>query len=767
LKRTLLFFLIFLTAVCSLWAEVRFAGLDLTANNLLLFKVRSDSPDCGAYDTLFKADLATGTLTQLTHFPERLVYLSGRKVLQLQNRFGVFHSAATFSDFQPYPVFDSFVAEDTILQGKLNPLALSPNGRYLLYLKPSSPAYGDLFLVDLQAESEQLVTKDIEIDLESTPVVWAPDSSFFVYSKDAVIYYISVRQLEDEWVIDESYRQIGEGRIGNMGAGREASLYYLSDSLVYELDSRELATRALYKGYLDIGSLVGKIPFKFDVNFDRFWISPQGTHILLNKGGRNLFLYSLSVEDFSSTGESQSLPYLYLPRNTEIARVLWSSEGMLTILTAGSENGTPTSRIYRLEVDGTLASSVFQRLELEGVQDLVLSPEQSTVAAVLADRLLLYDYATWAEVSSHPFRRPLQVVWVSEAELVIAGEQTTEVLQLESGQRRLLSISQPEEYSFSADETAVLARVGRKVYQWDLKVQDTGGQPGWRETEPIALRPPKGISDSYRVYLEDTPDRLFKNMVMIRDTERLGTSQLLDRQPPRLEPFPEEDEALDFVIFDHGSRIRRRELSLAFNVVDSVEGLPIVLSTLESYGLRCTFFVNGEAIRSYPDAVREIAGSGHEVGSLFSIHFNMTDSRFKLDREFIKRGLAQNEDEYHQATGKELSLLWHAPYYFVNSDIVQVSREMNYTYVGRDVDPLDWVTREMSLTTENIYLSSSRLVERIIDKKKPGSIVPILVGVPETGREDYFFQRLDLLVDGLIKRGYEIVPVSTLIEHAE
>jgi len=221
------------------------------------------------------------------------------------------------------------------------------------------------------------------------------------------------------------------------------------------------------------------------------------------------------------------------------------------------------------------------------------------------------------------------------------------------------------------------------------------------------------------------------------------------------------------VIFDHGSRIRRRELSLAFNVVDSVEGLPIVLSTLESYGLRCTFFVNGEAIRSYPDAVREIAGSGHEVGSLFSIHFNMTDSRFKLDREFIKRGLAQNEDEYHQATGKELSLLWHAPYYFVNSDIVQVSREMNYTYVGRDVDPLDWVTREMSLTTENIYLSSSRLVERIIDKKKPGSIVPILVGVPETGREDYFFQRLDLLVDGLIKRGYEIVPVSTLIEHAE
>ena len=92
---------------------------------------------------------------------------------------------------------------------------------------------------------------------------------------------------------------------------------------------------------------------------------------------------------------------------------------------------------------------------------------------------------------------------------------------------------------------------------------------------------------------------------------------------------------------------------------------------------------------------------------------------------------------------------------------------MNYVYVGRDVDPLDWVTRETSVTTRNIYLPAGTLVERVIQEKKPGSIVPVLVGRPEGVREDYFFHKLDVLIDGLIKRGYAIVPVSVLIEHAE
>jgi len=37
---------------------------------------------------------------------------------------------------------------------------------------------------------------------------------------------------------------------------------------------------------------------------------------------------------------------------------------------------------------------------------------------------------------------------------------------------------------------------------------------------------------------------------------------------------------------------------------------------------------------------------------------------------------------------------------------------------------------------------------------------------PDGGRNDYLFHRLDVLLNGLIERGYEVVPVSTLMDNA-
>ncbi len=169
--------------------------------------------------------------------------------------------------------------------------------------------------------------------------------------------------------------------------------------------------------------------------------------------------------------------------------------------------------------------------------------------------------------------------------------------------------------------------------------------------------------------------------------------------------------------------------------------------------------------------MKGIADSGHEVGSLFYTYFDMTDARFEITEEFIKEGLAKNEDEYFDATGAELSLLWHAPYYSVSPVIIEASREMNYTYVGRDVDSLDWVPHTQDSDLAGLYRTSAQIVERILREKKPGSIIAMRVGIPGedtpyVGRDDYLFDKLDLLIERLSERGYEIVPVSELIENA-
>ena len=748
----------------SLPAEVSFSDLDLAQNDMLLFRATSSSPIYGDYDTLFWADLSPDdfVLKQLTFFPERIMRLEEDGSLQIQNRFGLFRTDPQLKRVEAIESFPSFIADNRVVSGKLNPLQLSPNGRYLLYMKQNSSSFGDLVLFNIQDSQETVISSGIEISLKAPPTIWSPDSQFVIYCKSGALYYLSITQLREKRLISEEYRQIGTGQIGSVRWGRGNSLYYISGSLVFRLDSRELFTRALYSGYLQIGSISGKIPFVFDPNFDSFWISPDGKQLLLNKGGRNVFLYLLTPEDFLSVGETQSLPYLYLPRNTRIKKVLWPTSGTITILTEGIEQGTKRSSVYRLQIPGGALpeSPVFSQEQVEQVQDLILSPDEESLALIQEDRVILLDYELWKKSLEHKHSNPLHVLWSSGDDLIIAGAHYTELWDTDSGDSRIIALSQAGDFSFSPDEQNIYLTVQGESYS-------TVSERNFWESGPVVLREKQVATVRFRVYLEQAFRGQYRNMIMVRDIRQYGTRPLVPERELKFEPYPDSDEPLDFVNFVHGSRIRQREVALVFNAVDSIDGLTQILNTLGDYGLRATFFVNGEVIRRYSDAVLEIAQSGHEVGSLFYTYFDMTDSRFHLDKDFIKRGLARNEDDYYQATARELSLLWHAPYYFVSSEIIAASKEMNYTYVGRDVDSLDWVTEEVSQTTPGIYLPSAKLVERIIEQKRPGSIIPILLGIPKGKRADYLFQKLDLLIDGLLKLGYSIVPVTTLIEHAK
>ena len=145
----------------------------------------------------------------------------------------------------------------------------------------------------------------------------------------------------------------------------------------------------------------------------------------------------------------------------------------------------------------------------------------------------------------------------------------------------------------------------------------------------------------------------------------------------------------------------------------------------------------------------------------------MTDARYGADEQFIRRGLAQNEREYFRATGRELALLWQAPFYFVNSMILEAAEQMNYTHIGRDIIILDAKSnRDPNFETSHFYESAASIVENIIAEKRPGSIIPITIGKPDGGRSDYLFQYLEGLINNLIALGYEIVPVSAQIDIA-
>jgi peptidoglycan/xylan/chitin deacetylase (PgdA/CDA1 family) len=745
----------------SAFADISFTDLKLSADDSLLFKAQTDFPGFGNYSTLFLSNLRQKAITQLTFFPEKIMLLNNNSVLQIQNRFGVFRTEPGFKDIKAVKICPAFAQGNEIESGKISPVKASPDGNYVVYFKPLSAAFGNLMLYDFENNKEIIVSQNIELNLTEPPVEWSTDSLYFVYCKEYKIYYFSIEQLRKNRVIAETYRNIAEGGITNVNWDNLGNLYYINDTLVYRLVGSEFFTRGLYINFLKLGTIVGKIPFPFETNFDSFRISPDGRKILYNKGGKNIFLYLLNPVDSQYQGAITNLPYLYLPHNAMITKIIWSDDDYITLLAERLENGKSKTSLYRIAIPIPDENKTFAKLNVADVKDMFLSNDGNKIVLLKQDTVEVYDYRRWNKLHeiSHP--KVLQVLWKSDSELVIAGAFYIELYNINTKSRQFITLSQPGIFGFSKTDNLILTKIDTKIYS------TPAAEVSWQSANEYNTAQDQAAGKDYRVYIEKVEYGNYKNMIMVRDLKGLTTVTLFPFKEFIYESYPEKETPIDFTFFNHGSRIRRREVALVFNAIDSIEGLHQVLKTLAQYGLRCTFFVNGEFIRRYPDSVREIAESGHEVGSLFYAYFNMTDARFQIDAEFIKKGLARNEDEYYAVSGNELSLLWHAPYYFVNSEIIKASKEMNYAYIGRDIDTLDWVTKDDKNISSGIYFSSAALVERIIKMKKPGSIIPIRLGSLDAGRDDYLFQRLDILINALLKLGYEVVTVSTLMEHAK
>jgi len=191
-----------------------------------------------------------------------------------------------------------------------------------------------------------------------------------------------------------------------------------------------------------------------------------------------------------------------------------------------------------------------------------------------------------------------------------------------------------------------------------------------------------------------------------------------------------------------------------------------ILHTLEKYNVRSTFFINGEFIRRYPAETGRIVEAGHECGSMFYTAMDLTTSEdFLVDVNFVRRGLARNEDEFFDLTGKELSVIWHAPYYAANKAVLEAGDLAGYIYVDRSLDPLDTVTFEQAAMGDiSTYKTSNMIIEDIVSQLEDEMIIPVAVGVGAGSRENFLYDKLDLLLVAILDAGYDIVSVSELLK---
>jgi peptidoglycan/xylan/chitin deacetylase (PgdA/CDA1 family) len=210
------------------------------------------------------------------------------------------------------------------------------------------------------------------------------------------------------------------------------------------------------------------------------------------------------------------------------------------------------------------------------------------------------------------------------------------------------------------------------------------------------------------------------------------------------------------------TKYTKPRVALAIDCLDSADGITTILNCLAKYNLKATFFFNGEFIRRFPNAVQEILNQDHTCASMFYTTFSLDTSDFKIDEEFIRKGLARNEDDFFESTGGELNLIWHAPEYFSNQVLKNASILSGYKFIDNVLDVKDTVSIEQALFGISQYIPTSELIENIVGNAQNGSIIPISSGISEGKRIDYLYDKLDLVLSGLLKRNFDIVTINEL-----
>jgi peptidoglycan/xylan/chitin deacetylase (PgdA/CDA1 family) len=727
----------FLFAALDLGAGIRFSGLNLSGDRLLLGASAFDSGT-----QLFLGGLGAGTVKQLSASPEKLTVLSGGATILVQSPFGLQSLSGGLPETVPgFPPFTGAFA----VSGGADTIAPSADGKWALFVEPASYGRGDLVLLDVKSGARRVISAGIERPGKFFPASWSADSQLFIYEKTGKLYFYTVNTPTPP-PSDENFRYVGEGGISSV-RWTSGGFYYLKESVLYLVRTAEVIGKSVYTSFLEIGSVAASLPFSFDPNFDVFETAPDRSGLIFVKNRRTVFYYPLGNER-----PSQPLPYIPATWPFNGVTVLWGADSATVLFGSGTEVAA-----YRIET----GAESFQKLAAPNGRAAALSPDGKKLLVWGGAGAFLYDYAKWTlekTLSRHPV---LTCAWINADECVVGGERLVDKVTLSTWQAELIALSAVDEYGFNRADGRIMARAGEAWYATD-------GVTLWRQVQAAPMTDPVEASPLYRVYLDSQKNGFFENMIMVRNLSGSGAYPLfpvigLTRSgfgshgfggaPPPVSELPG--------VFNHGSR-ESRKIALCFDVYDDDTGLYPVLETLQRYGVKATFFVNGEFIRRHPEGAAVIAAGGHEGASLFFTQMDLSDARYRVDREFIQKGLARNEDEYYKASAGELALLWHPPWYAVSPEIAAAAAAAGYRTVGRDIDPGDWINRDDLRRLGLDQAAAADMIDAVMDAVQGGSIIPIRLGKLSGGRADYLFNSLELLLDALLRSGYEPGPVSLL-----
>ena len=183
------------------------------------------------------------------------------------------------------------------------------------------------------------------------------------------------------------------------------------------------------------------------------------------------------------------------------------------------------------------------------------------------------------------------------------------------------------------------------------------------------------------------------------------------------------------------------KVALTMNCAWNADDIDSILGTLEKNNVKITFFVVGEWVDKYPEAVKKIHAAGHEIAN----HSNKHPHVNKLSLEENISEIKQCSEKVKNLTGTE-TVLYRAPYGEYNNTVINAAKEGNHLAIQWNIDTLDYTGIE-----------GQDMWQRLQDKIKSGSIILMHNGTKHTA------DSLEMLIKNITNKGLKIVKVSDLI----
>ncbi len=194
-------------------------------------------------------------------------------------------------------------------------------------------------------------------------------------------------------------------------------------------------------------------------------------------------------------------------------------------------------------------------------------------------------------------------------------------------------------------------------------------------------------------------------------------------------------------------------VALTFDGGSGDAGVASILSTLESRGVRATFFFTGEFARRFPGDVAAIVAAGHRIGNHSDTHAHYPQL---LDVE-ITADLARAEASIVAAGSSAGKPLFRFPFGDRTAADIRAVNNAGYLPVRWTVDTLGWKGTSGGIT-------AAVVVQRVLDTAAPGQIVLMHLGANPTDGSTLDADALPQIIDELRTRGYTFVTLDSLLD---